>query len=216
MTMADEALGGEGSNNSNPQGADPTSAMNDPRGNDPRVLGGNFGRDFLGQKEQEMLDLFKEICITASVADVYLLRDNAALVSDVREHAETVVKLAVDGSLHSMTILVSEECKDSVAVMQQARVGLDPRVEVMETVNAELHILTQVLLATAPSATATLFGKMVVQEVRKVCSSSNNACDEVLDYLMQNGIDVHDAEVLLCDLPEEDLGLFSSRGSGFI
>ena len=213
MIMADEALGGEGSNNSNPQGADPTSAMNDPRGNDPRVLGGNFGRDFLGQKEQEMLDLFKEICITASLADLFLPRDNAALVSDVREHAETVVKLAVDGSLDSMTIVVSE---DSVAVMQQARVGLDPRVEVMETVNAELHILTQVLLATAPSATATLFGKMVVQEVRKVCSSSNNACDEVLDYLMQNGIDVHDAEVLLCDLPEEDLGLFSSRGSGFI
>ena len=213
MTMADSVEGGEGSNNSNPQGADPTSAMNDPRGNDPRVLGGNFGRDFLGQKEQEMLDLFKEICITASLADLFLPRDNAALVSDVREHAETVVKLAVDGSLDSMTIVVSE---DSVAVMQQARVGLDPRVEVMETVNAELHILTQVLLATAPSATATLFGKMVVQEVRKVCSSSNNACDEVLDYLMQNGIDVHDAEVLLCDLPEEDLGLFSSRGSGFI
>ena len=211
--MADSVEGGEGSNNSNPQGADPTSAMNDPRGNDPRVLGGNFGRDFLGQKEQEMLDLFKEICITASLADLFLPRDNAALVSDVREHAETVVKLAVDGSLDSMTIVVSE---DSVAVMQQARVGLDPRVEVMETVNAELHILTQVLLATAPSATATLFGKMVVQEVRKVCSSSNNACDEVLDYLMQNGIDVHDAEVLLCDLPEEDLGLFSSRGSGFI
>ena len=205
--------GGEGAFESNPQGADPTSAMNDPRGNDPRVLGGNFGRDFLGQKEQEMLDLFKEICITASLADLFLPRDNAALVSDVREHAETVVKLAVDGSLDSMTIVVSE---DSVAVMQQARVGLDPRVEVMETVNAELHILTQVLLATAPSATATLFGKMVVQEVRKVCSSSNNACDEVLDYLMQNGIDVHDAEVLLCDLPEEDLGLFSSRGSGFI
>ena len=213
--MTTRYTGGEGTSNSNPQGADPTSAMNDPRGNDPRVLGGNFGRDFLGQKEQEMLDMFKEICSTASLADLFLPRDNAALVSDVREHAETVVKLAVDGSLHSMTIVVSEECKDSVAVMQQARVGLDPRVEVMEAVNAELHILTQVLLATAPGY-GNPVGKMVVQEVRKVCSSSNNACDEVLDYLMQNGIDVHDAEVLLCDLPEEDLGLFSSRGSGFI
>jgi len=208
--------GGEGTSNSNPQGADPTSAMNDPRGNDPRVLGGNFGRDFLGQKVQEMLDLFKETCGTASLADLFLPRDKAALVSDVREHAETVVKLAVKGSLHSMTIVVSEESKDSVAVMQQARAGLDPRVEVMEAVNAELHILTQVLLATAPGYGNPVAGRMMVQEVRKVCSSSDDACDEVLDYLMQNGIDVHDAEVLLCDLPEEDLGLFSSRGSGFI
>ena len=49
--MADSVEGGEGSNNSNPQGADPTSAMNDPRGNDPRVLGGKCVLPFLRQEE---------------------------------------------------------------------------------------------------------------------------------------------------------------------
>ncbi len=49
--MADSVEGGEGSSNSNPQGADPTSAMNDPRGNDPRVLGGECVLPFLAQEE---------------------------------------------------------------------------------------------------------------------------------------------------------------------